>query len=186
MPFFTVNLGLQLSIPTQGTRNWGPTLLENTWKKISGHDHSGSGNGTQIGPAGLADGSVTTPKIADYAVTAIKLAKNLGSTVAATLLPTGLNATQNIDWNNGTKQKVDLAGATGALFTFTLSNPVAGAKYTILIVNSALQPTVSWPAAVKWINGTPLEVTGLLGAVDKVELYYDGANYYGDWDTNYA
>lgn len=73
MGYQQITLGLTLTVPTSGTRNWGSQILVGAWNKISQHDHSGSGNGNQINTSGLADGSVTTPKIADANVTTVKI-----------------------------------------------------------------------------------------------------------------
>lgn len=74
MGYQTLALGLTLTIPTAGTRNWAQTLYSTTWTKISNHDHTGSGNGAQLGTNSLLALSVTTAKLADLAVTTIKLA----------------------------------------------------------------------------------------------------------------
>lgn len=67
---------------TGGTNfNW-PTADENDWEStvddaldtISGHDHTGAGNGTPIPASGIADNAITTSKIADDAVTTAKIA----------------------------------------------------------------------------------------------------------------
>ena len=38
--------------------------------------------------------------------------------------------------------------------------------------------TITWPATVKWPNGTGPTLSTAAGAVDIVTLYYDGTNYY--------
>ena len=54
MGYTTINLGLSLTIPTSGTRNWTQQLLTGAWEKISEHDHTGGGNGAQLTGASLA------------------------------------------------------------------------------------------------------------------------------------
>jgi hypothetical protein len=72
--------------------------------------------------------------------------------------------------------------------TLTLSNPIEGGVYTIKIVQDATTAprTVVWPAAVKWPGGiTPLLSTGT-SDVDIITLIYDGTNYYGSSQFNFA
>lgn len=177
MAFTTLNLGLTLTIPTNGTRNWGNTMFSTTWTRISQHAHTGSGDGNQITAAGLANGAVTKPK----------LANNVGFFQYATALdPTG-NVTQDVDWNNGMIQVVDLSNTPGTI-TFTLSNPLQGAIYIIYFLQAspAAAPTFVWPSNVQWAGGVAFLVSSAASAVDKVQMYYDGTDYYADWDTGYA
>jgi hypothetical protein len=181
MPFITLNNGLQLSIPTQGTRNWGPGLYENTWKKISGHDHSGSGNGTQIATAGLADSAVTTAKIAANQVTEPKLARSIGLAPGTTQTPTGTTAT--IDLSTSRNHGLALLLATGTV-TLTLSNPLDGVEY-LLVVSQGGTPRDTWPAAVKWPGGVPPVLTDA-NATALIRLFYYGGSYYGTWEIVFA
>lgn len=63
MPFITLSSGLTIKVPTVNTTNWAATMLSDTFQKISEHDHTGSGRGTQIGAAALAADAVTSAKI---------------------------------------------------------------------------------------------------------------------------
>lgn len=99
-----------------------------------------------------------------------------------TLSPSG--TTQTINWSNGASQRLDLGSASGDV-TVTLSNPIAGVTYRILVVQGATPRDVVWPAAVLWANGQKLLLSSTNDAIDKVELYYDGTNYFGDWDQGY-
>jgi hypothetical protein len=173
MPYTTLNLGLQLTIPTSGTRNWAATLYNTTWTKISNHKHTGSGDGAQ-----LVTGSYT-----DNSVTSAKLAKNIALAQALTLTPSG--TTQTVDFNNGNTQKINLGSATGTV-TVTLSNPQTGALYRIFLIQGATPRTVAWPATVKWPQGVAAILSTSNGAVDVVELYYDGSNYLSDWNVGIA
>ena len=109
MPYETLNLGINLTLPTTGTSNWGTTLKNTTWTKISEHGHTGSGDGAQL----------VTNSYANLSVTSAKLAKNIALGVAATLTPVG--TTQTIDFDLGNIQTLDLSSATGDV-TLTLSN----------------------------------------------------------------
>jgi hypothetical protein len=173
MGFSTLSLGLTLTIPTNGTKNWGSTLLNSGWKKISQHQHTGSGDGNRMVTASYTDNSVTTAK----------LAKNIGVTQAATVTPAG--TTQTLDLNLGNVQKVDLTSATGDV-TLTLSNPAQGHTYRVLSVQAATPRDLIWPANVKWPGGQKPLLSQTAGQVDKIELYYDGTNFLGDWDLNYS
>ena len=63
MPFITVSGGLELKVPTRGTKDWNDEFLSDFAQKISDHDHTGSGNGNQLGAAAFADDSITDTKI---------------------------------------------------------------------------------------------------------------------------
>jgi hypothetical protein len=172
MAFETLSLGLTLTIPTNGTTNWGTTLKNTTWTKISSHDHTGSGNGSLIPTAGLNDNAVTSAK----------LAHNIGFEQATTLTPTG--TTQTIDFDNGIIQTVDLGSATGNV-TLTLSNPQQGAFYLIYFVQGATARTLVWPGTVKWPQAQAIILSTAEDDVDYVYMYYNGTEYRAlMWDQN--
>ena len=174
MPFTTLNLGLELTIPTNGTTNWGTTLYNTTWTKISNHQHTGAGDGNKM----------VTASYTDYSVTAPKLAKTAGMYHYGTpLVPAG--TTQTVDFVNGSIQVLNLGSASGDV-TLTLSNPVAGVLYKLLVIQGATPRDIIWPASVKWANGQKVLLSQGAGEIDKIELYYDGTNFYGDWDLKYA
>jgi hypothetical protein len=173
MPYTTLNLGLQLTIPTSGTRNWAATLYNTTWTKISNHKHTGSGDGAQL----------VTSSYTDLSVTSGKLAKNIAFAQATTLTPAG--TTQTVNFNDGNNQKITLGSATGNV-TVTLSNPQTGGLYKIFLIQGATPRTIIWPATVKWPQGIAAILSAANGAVDIVELYYDGTNYYADWNVGWA
>lgn len=173
MPFTTLSLGLTLTIPTNGTTNWGTTVFNTTWTKISNHQHTGSGDGNKM----------VTNSITDNAITTIKLSKNYGVTQATALTPSGTG--QDIDFNNGNYQLLNLGSASGNV-VLTFSNPASGSAYRIYITQGATARTLTWPAAVKWPQGVaPILSTGN-GDIDLVELYYNGTNYYGEWELDYS
>lgn len=173
MAFTTLNLGLTLTIPTNGTRNWGSTMFNTTWTKISAHDHSGGGNGSQLSLNSFPDNLITRDK----------LAKNLGIyPFATTLTPTG--TTQTVDWTNGSIQRLSLASATGNV-TLTITNPVAGVEYRLFIIQGATPRNVVWPAACLFPQDQEPILSTTSGYVDSVRLYFDGTNYFGDWENDY-
>ncbi len=174
MPYSQLTLGLTLTIPTVGTRNWGQTMLSTTSTKISQHAHTGSGDGAQLG--GTA--------ITDFALTRDKIAKNVGLFPYATpSAPSGTS--QTLDFANGSIQVLDLGSASGDV-TLTLSNPVAGILYRLHVVQGATPRDITWPASVKWANGQKPILSQVDDAIDVVKLYYDGTNYFGDWNLGYA
>jgi len=176
MPYETLNLGINLTLPTTGTSNWGTQLKNTTWTKISSHAHTGSGDGNQIGTNGLAANAITSAK----------LAKNLAFGVATTLVPAG--TTQAIDFNNGNIQTLDLTSSTGNV-TVSFSNAIAGAEYKIFILQHASTiRDITWPVEVKWPQGEKYgdQVCQGVSNIDRVTLYFDGTNYYGDWQLAWS
>ncbi len=177
-----VNEGLDLTVPTSGTRGWANSLLNLAWRKISAHDHTEGGKGLQI----------VTAAIANLAVTSAKLAKNLAGTQATTVTQALNVATLNFD--NGNIQKLSLQGATGSV-VLTLSNPQAGATYKVFIVqDSVAVKNITWPGTVLWAGGQKygaatedsLNVSQGPGDIDCVTLYYDGTNYFGEFQLNWT
>lgn len=59
----TLTSGLTLTIPSQGSRNWGATFKNSFAQKISEHDHTGSGKGLQISTNAIAANAVTAAKL---------------------------------------------------------------------------------------------------------------------------
>ncbi len=173
MAFTTLSLGLTLTIPTTGTRNWGQTMLATTWTKISQHGHTGSGDGNQLG----------TTAFSNYSVTKDKLKKDAGLFQFATLVAPVID-TQAIDFANGSIQKIDLEN-TGGDLTLTLSNPVQGVVYKLITLQGAVARNIIWPASVLWPQGQAPILSETENAVDKIELYYDGTNYLGEWNTDF-
>jgi hypothetical protein len=173
MPYETLNLGIELTLPTTGTSNWGTTLKNTTWTKISQHRHTGGGDGQQLVTASYAANSVTSAK----------LAKNIALGVAATLTPAG--TTQTIDFDLGNIQTLDLSTATGDV-TLSFSNPQAGAVYKIWVIQGAVFRDLIFPAGVKWPQAQAPILTQSNGAVDLVELYYTGSDYRGQWEVNWG
>lgn len=172
MAFTTLSLGLTLQIPTAGTTNWATTVYNGTWIKISQHKHTGGGDGNQLITASYADNSVT----------GVKLAKNIYNTQASVLTPAG--TAQTIDWSTGNIQQLNLGSATGTVFV-TLANPAAGARYRIYITNGASPQDISWPAGFMWAQGVKVPLTDASGKA-RVYAYYDGTNYWGEWEILFS
>ena len=100
----------------------------------------------------------------------------------AALAPSG--TTQTVDLSTGLTQNLSLASALGNV-TLTLSNPASGGRYTVLITQGAVARNVVWPANVKWPGGTAPTITATASKVDKVDLVYDGTNFFGTFAQNY-
>ena len=173
MPYETLNLGINLTLPTTGTSNWGTTLKNTTWTRISQHRHTGGGDGAQLVSSSYANNSVTSDK----------LAKNIALGVAATLTPAGI--LQDVDFNLGNIQTLDLSAAAGNV-TLSFSNPQAGAVYKIWVTQGAVFHDLIFPAGVKWPQAQAPILTQSNGAVDLVELYYTGSEYRGQWEVNWG
>lgn len=172
MPFETLDLGIELTLPTSGTTNWGQTLKNTTWTKISAHDHSGSGNGAPLNASSFANNSITTAK----------LSKNYGYTEASTVTPVGF--TQTLDFNNGNVQRIDLGSAAGDV-TLTLTNMALGSMYLIFVIQASTPRDLIWPANVKWPGAQKLLLSQTDNAVDYVRAYYDGTNLLVlNWDQD--
>lgn len=172
MAYQTLALGLTLTIPTNGTKNWGTTLYNTTWTKISQHAHGGSGDGNQLGTSAFLPNSVT----------GALLAKNIYLTQAAVLTPSG--TTQTVDFNNGNIQRLNLGSASGDV-TLTFSNPAQGGSYVLFVTQGATARNLTFPVNVKWPQGVAPVLSISNGAIDKITLYYDGTNFFGEWEVDY-
>lgn len=172
MGYNTLALGLTLTIPTSGTRNWGSQLYNTTWTKISSHDHTGGGNGNQIGTTALANNSVTSAK----------LAPNIAFK-RSTLAPTGSSPTASVDWSTGNIYEIDASGASGTL-TINFSNEAAGGFYRIYLTQPVSVLTVTFGSTIKWPQGQAPIYTA--SGIDKLDFYYNGTSFYGDWEPAYA
>jgi hypothetical protein len=93
------------------------------------------------------------------------------------------NAT-TIDWTAGNKQKY--TNSENSTLTFTA--PAGKCNLILKIVHAANATTftVTWPASVKWAGGVAPTLTQTSGAIDIVSFYYDGTNYFGVANANFA
>lgn len=171
MAYQTLALGLTLTIPTNGSKNWGTTLFNTTWTKISQHKHTGSGDGNQL----------ITSSFTPNCVTGDVLSKNI---FFHQYLMSPIVTTQTVDFNNGNIQKLDLSGAIGDI-TLTFNNASAGGIYLLCPMQGAVPTNLIFPANVKWPQGQAPILSTHNGAFDKITLYFDGTNFYGDWELNY-
>lgn len=172
MAYEVINLGLSITIPTTGQIQYGPTLKNSCWKKISQHKHEGGGDGNPIQSAGIAAESITSAK----------LSKNIALKQASILAPTG--TTQTIDFDLGNMQILDLSSASGNV-TVALSNPQAGAMYRIKIIQGVTARTIIWPGSVLFPGGVNPTLHQNISSVNVMYLDYDGSNYLGSlWEND--
>jgi hypothetical protein len=80
----------------------------------------------------------------------------------------------NINWTQGSKQRLALSGDTTVVFSNNPSQP--GHLMLILYTNGF---TVTWPAAIKWPDGQEPILSSDGTSVDIATIYFDGINYYG-------
>jgi len=97
------------------------------------------------------------------------------STIAPSLYP--LATTQEVDFNTGNMQQLDLVSATGDV-TITFVSGAAGASYVIKVIQRATPRNLIWPASVKWTGGVTPVISTATNAVDIVSLIYDGTDYF--------
>ena len=87
---------------------------------------------------------------------------------------------ETINWTNGAIQKVSMTDDC----TFTFTNPIVGVCRLFVNNNDPLGPyTATWPGAVIWLDSTSPTFTK--NRTGLIEFYYDGTNYYGQWNEYY-
>lgn len=82
---------------------------------------------------------------------------------------------KTIDWSNGNRQYITMTG--NCTFTFTAPSNVTTIALR-LVQDGTGSRTVTWPATVKWPSGTTPTLTTTASAVDLINCYYNGTNYY--------
>lgn len=138
-------------------------VSSNTHTSSNGSDHS------------FINQDVTTTGTPTFAK--VSSTGQMHSAQASAVVPAGTTAT--IDFDNGNAQVLDLGSATGDV-TLTLSNPIGGSSYLILIIQGATARNVVLPATVLMAGGSApntLTITATDNAIDVLTLYYDGTNY---------
>jgi hypothetical protein len=84
-------------------------------------------------------------------------------------------STQAIDWSEGDRHKCTLTDNC----TFSFSNAAEGQVITLIMVQDGTgSRSHTWPASVKWPNGTEPSWGTSADDVNIVTIYYDGSNYY--------
>lgn len=111
----------------------------------------------------------------------MSIPSNFGYGTPTSNAPTG--TTQTINWNAGINQILDVSGASGTV-VLTLTNPLAGQRYVLMLIEGTLLRAITWPLNVKWPGGVAPTLSTL--TTNKISLYYDGTNYYADAGLAYA
>ena len=91
------------------------------------------------------------------------------------------SATPTIDWMTGNTQ----IGAVSANTTFTMVNPMAGALYTLLLLQDESGARTYTFTQTRWPGGSgPAGSAG--GKWDIINFFFDGGSYYGSSSLNYS
>jgi hypothetical protein len=92
----------------------------------------------------------------------------------------GSGSAKTIDWLSGDIQKVAMTDDC----VFTFDNPIVGVCRLFINNNAPLGPySATWPDNVVWKDNVPPSFTKDRTAL--TELYYDGTNYFGQWNEYY-
>jgi hypothetical protein len=81
---------------------------------------------------------------------------------------------------NGTVQKITL---NSALTINAFTNPVAGQSLSLIITGGTAYTSIT--STMKFANGSK-SLTGTAGAIDIVNIFYDGSVYYASIVKGYA
>jgi len=111
------------------------------------------------------------------------------SALPATHTPS--TSAQNIDWNDGNGQIIDLDSAPSGGVTLTFSNPQDGASYLLKFCQATAAPfiDVTLPSEVLLPGGGAphtLNITPVSGSIDTLTIFYDGTNYLGQYGQAYG
>jgi hypothetical protein len=85
--------------------------------------------------------------------------------------------TIEIDFKQCHSWIVDLTNAP-ALPDVVLNNPAPGAAYSVEFIQGPTTPVeVTWPVSVRWLNGSPHQLTNQPDGKDLIALFYDGTEF---------
>lgn len=96
-----------------------------------------------------------------------------------------VSANTTIDWANGNYQRIEIADASAVTLSFA-NMPVGRCQLKVVAehLSTYLRPTL--PAGL-WAGGSAGTFSATLGAIDLLDIYYDGTNYYytltNDWKS---
>lgn len=162
----SVSMTGDIAITNAGVTSIGANKVANTQlAQMSANTLKGNNTGSTANAADL-----TVIQANKLLTQAVHNAGNSGSAIT-------------IDFNNGPWQQVTLTANT----TITLSNPVDGAVYVVEFVQGSGSYTVTF-SGVKWPGGTAYSATATNGAIDQVNLGYNGltTSYRGTFALAYA
>jgi len=105
-------------------------------------------------------------------------------TASHTLVDNGNSgASKNIDWSNGNKQEITLT----ANCTLTFTDPRTSCELQLIVKQDATGNfTLTFPASVKWSQGTVPTITTDANAIDVISLFFDGTNYLSNFDQDFS
>lgn len=182
MPYITLGAAseLQIKVPTIGSTGWADTLRTDTFLKIAEHNHTGSGNGSQLGTGSILADAITGAKIRLDNNEYIR-ARNAADSANINLIKVDANDDAYIDPDLA---KLNLKNST----YLTGRNNADSADVNILRVNTSdkleLSPEIS--AVVKVSNNIALQHRNVadsayidtikVNASDKIALGADLAN----------
>ena len=98
------------------------------------------------------------------------------------------SAAENVDWDDGNNQTIDLQGVGGAgPLVLTFLNEQPGATYFLKIIQSDVPTTITWPGGVMWPGGTEITLSTGTDEIDTVVMFCDGAaSYLANFANNYS
>lgn len=139
-----------------------------------------------IGNLYVSDGQLTEPRQVDLDGKTLQFLNGQVSFGKAPTLnpPAGAAVIQNVNFNTGNYQTIDLGLCTNDI-TLTLTNSLVGGFYTIKIIQGPNLVNIIWPTTVKWEAGQALIVTTIDDATDRVNLIFDNPNYDAVFGSNF-
>ncbi|MGD9643736.1 MAG: hypothetical protein AB7V08_13475 [Elusimicrobiales bacterium] len=160
----------------QGAAN---SLLQNngsgvlTWASVSA---SGDNLGNHV--------ATTTLNMAGFNISSVSTLTVNAAALFDAEYDNGVSGTaKTITWTNGNKQKLTLTG--NVTLTFSAPAGTAGHFLLHLVQDATGSRIITWPATVKWRGGVSARLSTAASAVDLVNFYFDGTNYYGSASTGY-
>ena len=164
MPFITISGGLTLKVPTRGTTDWDTEFLNEFATPISNHQHTGSGDGAQLGGGSLQDDSLDDRKIRLRNNEPLR-SRNFAGSGDVNILK--VNASDEIEVESaaiipGLRNKT--------IFSFT-NNQSTAADVTGISIDSSTESATRIKYAIKREGTANLYETGL------IELVYNGTDF---------
>lgn len=164
MPYITVTGGLTLQVPTRTTTDWDEVFLSEFAQKISEHDHTGSGRGSQLGTGALVDSAVDDRKVRLRNAQALRARNAAGSADIDTFK---VNASDEF------VMEVDFhADRISNKSTFTMvNNQSVAADVTGVTIDSSADVIIKIVYAAERLGTADLREHGLL------EIQYNGTDF---------
>ncbi len=161
------------NVTVSGTLVSTGVLTASTGLTVSAGGAAITGNSTVTGTLGV---SALLTASAALTVTTGNFTMSGGQAIAKRVDDGDSSTADTIDWNAGNIHRSRLTGNC----TYTFSNPATGATYRLEVLQDGTgSRTVTWPATVKWDNGTTPTLTTTLNKKDIFDFYYNGGAYIG-------